>query len=134
MANVYVDIDGTLLDSRLDDAFNERVAEYGIEAAMAWYNTAYCDNLELNIGLWLRLVVLKEEGHTIIVWTNRHEQKAEMTLTNIAKWGIMDLFSGFMFCDGGKCKFQLKNGIVFENDLSNEVECKEFNYIPTFVI
>lgn len=134
MTNVYVDLDGTLLDNRLDAKFESYYKRYGRESAMAWYSKEYCDNLELNLALWVRLVSLKEEGHNLIIWTNRGERHAEMSLTNLAKWGIIDMFSGFIFGDGKKTSLPLRGGIVFDNDFRNEVTCSEFNYIPTFVI
>ena len=134
MTNVYVDLDGTLLDSRLDDEYREITKQYGEVVADKVYGTMYNDSLELNLALWCRLLVLKEEGATIVAWTNRGESKSDMTFNNLAKCGVMSLFSGFIFCNGKKRTMSLKGGIVFENEYSNEVECAEFNFIPTFRI
>jgi|AntRauMFilla1563_2_1112583.scaffolds.fasta_scaffold09702_6 predicted secreted acid phosphatase len=132
MVNVYVDLDGTLLDSRLDDKYKAISTQYGKGFADDWYESTYYDTLELNLALWCRLLVLKEEGASIVAWTNRRESKADMTFSNLAKLGIMDLFSGFMFCNGQKHTMPLRDGVVFENEFDNEIECSEFNFIPTF--
>lgn len=132
MSKVYVDADGTLFDNWLDDVFSELYRIFGLKLALELYSGVRCDNLELNIALWLRLIALKEEGHIIILWTNRGEHQIEMTLENLDNWGILHMFDGYIFADGNKSKYHCPDGIVFDNDFRNEVLCQEFHYIPTF--
>ena len=111
--NYYIDVDGTLLCPSLDNMFKEKVATLGIESALAWYNTVYQDNLSLNMELIEELIQLKEQGHTLVLWTNRGEHQIAMTQSNLGVYWHM--FSAHVFRAGSKGKDVL-DGVVYDNE------------------
>lgn len=134
MARVYVDCDGCLLGGALDAQYEEIRQTEGYNKANVWYSEQYVDDLPLNKTLWARLEELHSQGHTLVLWTNRDHSKSEMTLNNLARHGILEYFQMFVFAAGNKAKIgKCQDGVVFDNDFRNEVDCLEFNYIHTFI-
>lgn len=133
MARIYVDCDGCLLSNTLDSQYEMVLNEEGKKAAVKWYSNQYVNNLPLNKTLWERLQRMYEQGHELILWTNRDHSKSNMTFENLDKHGILFYFKMFIFADGNKAKTgRYHDGVVFDNDFRNKVDCIEFNYIPTF--
>lgn len=113
MSKYYIDVDGTLLCPSLDNKFKEQVATLGIESALAWYNSVYLDTLSINMELIHELIALKEEGHTLILWTNRGENQVAMTKANLGiYWHMFDMH---MFRSGAKGKDTI-DGTVYDNE------------------
>lgn len=134
MARVYVDCDGCLLGGALDAAYEEIREEHGDVIAHEWYSEQYVDDLPLNETLWARVKELHDQGHALVLWTNRSHDKSEMTFNNLAKHGILKYFQMFIFAAGRKAEVgKCHDGVVFDNDFRNEVDCLEFNYIHTFM-
>lgn len=134
MARVYVDCDGCLLGGALDAEYEKMKEEYGDEVANKWYSGKYVDDLPLNKTLWARLLELHTQGHELVLWTNRNHDKSEMTFNNLAKHDILKYFQMFIFAAGKKAEIgKCHDGVVFDNDFRNEVDCLEFNYIHTFM-
>jgi phosphoglycolate phosphatase-like HAD superfamily hydrolase len=134
MARVYVDCDGCLLGGALDAQYEEIRNREGWEAACKWYSEQYVDDLPLNETLWSRLKELHEQGHELVLWTNRNHSKSEMTFNNLAKHKILSYFQMFIFAAGRKAEVgKCHDGVVFDNDFRNETDCLEFNYIHTFI-
>lgn len=112
---IYVDVDGTLLDSRLDNLFKEQVARYGIEQAVAWYNGTYIDDLEINYDLVDALLYYYEMGHELILWTNRGRAQVDMTIKNLEP--ILWMFSDMIFGEGRKLKNKPIDGLIVDNEV-----------------
>lgn len=128
---VFVDCDGTLLSSRLDELYKAKERALGVSSALEWYKTVTDeDDLELNVPMWLELTVLKAQGFDIVLWTNRGHEQMDMTLRNLSKYGIADMFSMFVFGDGHKLNTNVGAGIVFDNDERNA--CGIFHLVNTF--
>lgn len=113
MSKYYIDVDGTLLCPSLDNKFKEQVVALGIDAALEWYNGVYLDTLSLNMELIEELIQLKEEGHTLILWTNRGENQVAMTKANLGVYWHM--FDAHIFRAGAKGKDTL-DGMVYDNE------------------
>lgn len=113
MSKIYVDVDGTLLCPSLDNQFKEKVTAIGINEALVWYDTMYVDNLSLNMELINELITLKEEGHELILWTNRGNNQVAMTQANLGVYWHM--FSAHIFRAGAKGKDTL-DGMVYDNE------------------
>jgi hypothetical protein len=115
--NYYIDMDGTVLDPSLDKIFNDRYSacttQEEKDLTIKWYRSLDVHNLELNMELIQRLIALKEEGHTLILWTNRGEENIPMTKKNLGIY--WHLFSDHQFFGGQKGSCQL-NGIVLDNE------------------
>jgi len=101
----YVDVDGTLLASWLDDQFKVN--------GFAWYSRQYVNNLPVNVDLVNELRRYSANGHRIFLWTNRGQNQVKMTMENIASF--IDIFSGFCFYDGRKMTARV-DGIVIDNE------------------
>ena len=130
MNRFYVDVDGTLLSSRLDKKWMEWKEEYGFEVALEKYEGLDVDDLVVN-GLlvdWLR--ERYEDGDEIVVWTNRGEGQREMTRRNLSC--IEDIVSEWRFREGGKSKDRLMDGWIIDNDLSMDACCDVGRFIPAF--
>lgn len=113
-ADIYVDVDGTLLCGSHDALFASRLAngeDFGV--VLNWYNSTYVADLAINWALVNELIELKAKGHKIILWTNRGECQYEMTKANLGD--VWDMFDEYMFLDGGKRKMNPVDGYVYED-------------------
>jgi hypothetical protein len=97
----HIDFDGTLASDILNKHFNYLKRTLGKKAGLARYKQiTNISNLPLNRALLIQLYILKAQGHTLALWTNRGEEHRSMTLTNL---GIHNhLFSSHIFGAGEK--------------------------------
>lgn len=112
--SVFVDFDGTLVDSSADREFSSLVRQIGFDAAVAEYNgRPVADDLKLNTELIGVLTQLAERGNRLVLWTNRGPAQVSATLRNLGCYA--SLFAEFRFRDGAKGGDVL-DGVVVEND------------------
>jgi hydroxymethylpyrimidine pyrophosphatase-like HAD family hydrolase len=118
--DIYVDIDGTLLDSSLDNQFKEH--DYNIK----WYDKQYINNLNINNDLIQCLYIIKYIGCNIHILTNRGYAQAKMTIENLAEH--TSLFNSFTFCEGLKSKYT-RRGLLIDNEVKYHTVCDTFIHI-----
>lgn len=109
----YVDVDGTLLSSELDNRFKASIEKIGFDETVTWYKSCEIDNLSINYSLVSHLIYLKLQGHKLILWTNRGEENIPMTKRNLGY--IWYLFDEHQFFAGTKGKCSL-NGVIYDNE------------------
>jgi hypothetical protein len=111
---IYVDCDGVLLSSELDNWFKNRIEEVGFKNAIKEYEEMYVDDLEVNIKLIKLLINLKKRKNVrVVLWTNRGETERDMTMSNLGEY--WNVFDEVMFREGQKKNDKL-NGIVVDNE------------------
>ena len=113
---IYVDVDGTLLDSSLDKEFERRVKLHGADRAKAWYDSCHVADLKVNWVLASVLKRLKSEGHELVLWTNRGESQIDMTKKNLGC--IWSWFSSHEFHAGQKNRTSV-SGMVIDNEVKH---------------
>lgn len=111
--NIFVDMDGTVLDSSLDNEFKRRCEEDGFDITIKWYRKCNVSNLNINIELIEQLIALKDKGHNLVLWTNRGLENKEMTKNNLKEY--WNIFNEYQFHSGMKSKCQL-DGVVIDNE------------------
>jgi hypothetical protein len=129
---LYVDVDGTLLGSALDDEFSRRVAREGQGAALAWYRsgTRHVNDLPVNEPLAAVLRKYRDRGHEIVLWTQRGEGQRAQTLENLGEHA--SLFSRLVFADGRKRDALGAGGVIIDNEARNAAKGFGFVHVPTF--
>lgn len=134
---VLVDMDGTLMDGAIDKQFNYFLDKYDRIIAESWYAKQDLSVQRVNWLLVEKLVILKQQGHKLYVWTNRNEGKLGQTKACLLNNGIYELFDGFIFCGGEKIKSVssglTKDAVIFDNEAQYGTNCVKFNHIPTFM-
>ena len=125
---IYVDFDGTLACSSLDNCFKDLCKQQGFENVIEWYRECEVDDLQLNHELIDELKTLKEQGYRLVLWTNRGLTNKRMTKRNLGEY--WNLFDEHQFHAGQKHKCKL-DGIVYDNEekyLSCGTQGKLFNF------
>jgi FMN phosphatase YigB (HAD superfamily) len=107
MKRIYVDVDGTLLDSSLDKSFIN--SGYNVEE----YDKQYVDTLAVNYNLVKELKEYKDKGYELVLWTNRHYTQYIMTINNLGD--VWDIFDEHRFY-GGKKLGTNTDGITIDNE------------------
>ena len=115
--NIYVDIDGTLLDSTLDNRFKEH--DYNV----SWYDEQYINNLNINKDLIQCLYIIKYLGCNINIITNRGYKQAKMTIENLGEHNV--LFDNYIFCEGLKSKYHVP-GTLIDNESKYHTICNTY--------
>ena len=115
--DVYVDIDGTVFDNSLDDAFRKN----GFNTK--WYEQQYVGNLNVNRDLVKCLKVVRLFGCRLHVFTNRGFGQARMTLENLGEY--KNLFDSYEFCEGCKGKYSRK-GLLIDNEEKYSDVCDSY--------
>jgi hypothetical protein len=111
---VYVDVDGTLLSSGLDNAFKAKIGEVGIELAIQWYDTITTyDSLYINYELIAEIYVRHNNGEHFVIYTNRGSKQLEMTKANLGRY--WHLFDDAIFTEGKKSKM-FADGELWDNE------------------
>jgi uncharacterized HAD superfamily protein len=116
----YIDFDGTLISNSLE----ETLKNYQMKSELSWHNSSslwdwYNEfiskncNMPLNKNLLNQLIILKEQGHHLHIWTNRSYDLKKYTLSNLGNY--KSLFTSFLFNDGMKINTKV-DGIVVDND------------------
>lgn len=115
---LYIDVDGTLLDSTLDKRFNSYYSKSNHpqhkDNVISWYRNININNLKLNYSLILQLIILKYIfNYTLILWTNRGISNIPMTKSNLSiYWNIFDQHQ---FHSGQKYNTK-PTGIIIDNE------------------
>lgn len=102
---VYVDVDGTILESMKIPS--------GVKNAFVYWN----ENLSVTKIIWSRiliLAVLKLLGSKLVIWTNRSIIHADVTFKSLGM--TKNLFSEFYFYNGDKSKFYNKDMRLIDDD------------------
>ena len=130
-----IDCDGVLIPNTHEDALFEKVKHLGLSFAETshiwdWYGELiHTQPLPLNIELLKTLQVMKNEGHTIRLWTNRAYTFTKPTIENLGGW--KNLFDSFQFYSGRKHKFQVE-GVVVDNN-TQYLHCGQMGILyPSF--
>ena len=113
-SDLYVDMDGTVLCSSLDDEFKKECSENEFKVALDWYNRMYVNDLSINWGLIVVLIVMKGLGSRVVGWTNRGEEQRSMTEDNLGML-LGSVFSEVMYHSGQKGKTSV-DGVVVDNE------------------
>jgi hypothetical protein len=116
LKTIYVDVDGTLLDSRLDNEFASRYGNDS-DSAVQWYDNNWCADLEVNWVLVVQLVIMRVIGCKLVLWTNRGSRQVAMTKANLGI--VWFLFSDHLFYEGAKRHAQVQ-GLVIDNERKYE--------------
>ena len=116
---IYVDMDGTVLDSTHDHWFQSLVKTHSKQEAINIYRKVTdVDNLKLNMPLIMALQVLKAAGYELILWTNRGEAQRPMTEANLGEYNT--LFSDSIYGAGEKmAHIQGAPGHIIDNETKN---------------
>jgi len=116
---VYVDMDGTVLDSTHDHWYQSMVKTIGEPEAIKTYRKVTdVDNLKINMPLIMALQVLKAAGYELILWTNRGEAQRPMTEANLGEYN--NLFSDSIYGAGEKKAYiQDAPGHIIDNETKN---------------
>lgn len=123
---IYVDVDGTLLGSGLDDAFKAKIDEIGIKEAISWYDNVTVDNLPINFELMEEIKALRAQGWHFVIYTNRGSKQVGMTRDNLgAYW---HLFDTAIFTEGKKSKM-FADYELWDNEARYADKCKSFRLI-----
>jgi len=111
---IYVDMDGTVLSNKLDNQFRCIATAINMAEALLWYADVYVDDLQVNTVLLGKIATLKAEGHEIIGWTNRDDNKQLMTERNLGIY--LPLFDTIQYHAGDKRSSVVSDGIVYDNE------------------
>ena len=116
---VYVDMDGTVLDSTHDHWFQSMEKKVGYDNAVETYRKVTdVDNLKINMPLIMALQILKAAGYELILWTNRGEAQRPMTEANLGEYNA--LFSDTIYGAGKKMDhIQDAPGHIIDNEEKN---------------
>lgn len=128
MSTIYIDVDGTLLSSKLDREFQSHIAADGLDAAIAWYDDAVnvsdlYINYELVREIWLGVM---RGDVRFVLWTNRGPNQVEMTKRNLGRYWF--LFSEHQFYTGKKSK-SVVEGEVWDNEAKYAMCGTSFRHI-----
>lgn len=124
---IYVDVDGTLLGSDLDNMFKAKIEEIGLADAIKWYDsTVDVNNLPINFELLDEIAHLKEAGWHFVIYTNRGSKQVGMTKDNLGVY--WQLFDDAIFTEGKKSKM-FADGILWDNESRYADKCKSFRLI-----
>jgi len=113
-----IDCDGVLMSNRHEDALNTKIEHeclsYGdLSSVWDWYDTLINTNpLPTNIPLLKSLEVMRDEGYTIRLWTNRGHSLKSATMRNLDGW--VHLFDTTTFY-GGRKHLSNVEGAVIDN-------------------
>jgi len=118
---INVDFDGVLVPNTHENTLMTKVKNEGLSldhynSIWDWYAKVVITPLPLNIPLLKWLSSLKDNGHTIRLWTNRNTDNIVPTMNNISAW--KGLFDSFNFYSGRKIESRVE-GIVIDNSKSN---------------
>lgn len=115
---INVDCDGVLVPNIHEESLFWRIKNHGYSFADCsqiwdWYSKLV-ETVELPVNeLFLRyLNSLKEQGHSIRLWTNRMYTLKNATLKNLGDW--TRIFDSFEFHQGRKGHTQVE-GVVIDN-------------------
>lgn len=114
---LYVDVDGTILSSELDEMFKEKIEEDGLLPAINWYDNFYKDDLTFNTHIIEWVLSMKYDmNYELVLWTNRGSNQIEMTKKNLGD--LWYEFEDHLFYEGKKSKCSV-DGIVVDNEFKN---------------
>ena len=127
---INVDYDGVLIPNGVEKEFvlqgqregYTRISQFP-NNLFDWY-IQYVNELPqppLNENLLVQLNGLKEQGHHIRLWTNRHYELKKKTIKGFGNF--KSLFDSFQFYSGTKSRHQVE-GVVIDNDIKN-LSCGE---------
>ena len=121
-----IDFDGVLVPNTyekllFDTIDNERLSFNDCSPVWDWYDRLVKNPLDLNTQLLQSLVKLRNEGHSLRLWTNRAYTLKKQTLSNLGEW--TSLFDSFEFYAGKKSNSKVE-GVVIDNCLTN-LSCAE---------
>ena len=130
-----IDCDGVLLRNRHEHALNTKVAREHLSyddrsPVWDWYDTLINTNpLPINIPLLKSLALMRDEGHTLRLWTNRGHSLKSATMRNLDGW--THLFDTTTFYGGRKHLFNVE-GVVIDNH-SRYLHCGDSGILyPSF--
>lgn len=131
---INIDFDGVLIPNDYEKRLVLRGLDNGFTKisqldgkTFDWYVEMVSTSIfaPLNTPLLKQLNRLKEEGHSIRLWTNRFSDLKKSTIRNLGEWS--SIFDSFEFYSGKKKQSRVE-GIAIDNDTSN-LHCAELGGI-----
>lgn len=131
---VYFDLDGTIIDDRIDRIFIIKEGEVGSVEALKWYkrNRALWENKSYDLNYYVLLIALsyRLRGYECIIFTNRFPRQIDSIRYALGNWAW--IFNGGYRCYCGYKAGVRLDGPLYDNSRKAAVCTNEFHYVNTF--